>query len=838
MGIGQRIETWLRNLPPWSWCIAYFDSVKTRRRAVIPQMKKTTQDYLDQGKIGDALLVQLMGTAFIFLGDIGPTLKDAISVADMAAGAPDFLIKQFSHILIPALKNAASSEIAADMAELVGAVVTEPVVDLLMREARNPSADPMTIARKFHGIASGLPWAAETIDSILKAKWGEHAPQVGKNIMALYWGLGLGFLGWQTLAPLLSTGIQPGLERHFNREFQPARFTPAQITDLYGLGMRSQSDLTEALKDLGWRDQDIQAWVKLSYRSLSEGGLWDLYHKGQIDKPEMDKRLRAFGYDPADLPMVYLINEKAEVTESTASLYSTAKSAYRSKLINEAEFRQILTSLKHTPREIDLQVQLIQADWVIEGRQLTSGQIKELYNQRILGVSEATHRLVEQEYLPEDAADLIKAWDAEAVPKAARINRGTILQGYTQGVLSEKEAIDLLRTECGYDSTKAQLIVKIEKASAPTPPILGPQGAAPATLTMLSQWATAGLITKAQVLARPELERYNVTDRQRIADQMFLVEPSQAPQVNAGMLLEAYVHGVLERATVTTRLIALKYSAADTELMIKTAEANNPQVFAPVTPAAPAELGLSTLSDFAAAGLITRTEYEARPELSKYTKADRTKLADLTFAEAATAPVELSDSLLVAAFVYEVITEQGLTERLRSRGLSDTDIGLAIETIKLENPQVFGVTPRALLKQPSVGSVQLAYQRGLIDEAGFSGRLTSMGYTEDAVLMFRLNAEYQAPANPKQLTQAQVISLYKNEDISRGEAGRRMIELGYTVADAELLIKAQHKMVADTEAAAWFEAGLLDITGFSAIVTDLGFTVEEIDAYLSQFEEV
>ena len=838
MGIGERIRVWLRESSPWAWWAAYVKTVHDRRAAVIPQMKKTTQAYLDQGKIGDALLIQLVGTIYIFMGDIGPSLRDAIDIAQMAASAPAPIVKAFSAILIPALKTAASSEIASEMAELVGAVVTEPVVDLLMKEARNPSADPMTIARKFHGIASGLPWAAETIDSVLRAKWGEHAPQVGKNIMALYWGLGLGFLGWQTLAPLLSTGIQPGLERRFNREFMPTRFTPAQIADLYGLGMRSQSELTEALKDLGWRDEDIQAWVKLSYRTLSEGGLWDLYHKGQISKPDMDKRLRAQGYDPVDLPMVYLINEKEEVKESTASLYSTARAAFKSRLINEPEFRQILTSLKHTPREIDLQVQLIQADWVIEARQLTSGQIKELYNQRVLGTSEASHRLQEQEYTPEDAALLIKTWDAESVPKAARINRGTILEGFTAGVLSEQEAVNLLRSECGYDSTKAQLIITIEKATAPKPPLLGPQGAAPATLTMLSQWATAGLITKAQVLARPELARYVAQDRQRIADQMFLVEPSQAPQLTAGMLLETYVHGVLARPAVLARLVALKYPAADAELMVKTAEANNPQVFAPAVVEPPKELSLSTLADFAASGLITRAEYETRPELSKYAKADRSRLADLAFAEAASNPVELSDMLLVEAFVYEVIGEQGLAERLRSRGLSETDIGLAIETIKLENPQVFGVTPRALLRQPSVGAVQLAYQRGLIDEMGFSERLTSMGYTEDAVLMFRLNAEYQAPATPKQLTQAQVISLYKNEDISRGETQRRMIGLGYTISDAELLIKAQHKTVADTEAAAWFEAGLLDITGFAAIVTDLGFTTEEIDAYLSQFEEV
>ena len=113
-----------------------------------------------------------------------------------------------------------------------------------------------------------------------------------------------------------------------------------------------------------------------------------------------------------------------------------------------------------------------------------------------------------------------------------------------------------------------------------------------------------------------------------------------------------------------------------------------------------------------------------------------------------------------------------------------------------------------------------------------------MGYTEDAVLIFRLNAEYQAPANPKSLTQAQVLILYTSQDISRGEALRRLIGLGYTIADAELLIKGKHLAVSDTEAAAWFEAGLLDVTGFAAIVTDLGFTVEEIDAYLSQFEEV
>lgn len=834
-GIGRRILTWLEAIGPWMWAWNYAQAWRGRADQVKGEMRRQVVESMDRGDVGHALLVLVLGSAYVWFGDLVPAISASVDFAKFAAGASGPLMDEFAEILATGLEYAALSKPSTYMVNLVGTVVTTPIVKLLEDMANDPDQPIENFVRRFHGIATGLPWAADTIDSILRAKFGEHAPSIGKNIQSLYWGLGLGFLGWQTLAPLLESGLQPGLHRKYARIYKPARFTASQMADLYALGKRSQADVAAVLADLGWRDVDIQAWIDLSYRTIPESDLWDLYYDGHLSKSDMDGRLRALGYNPSDLPLVYHANPKPDVKQAPGYLLSTAKGAFKSQLIPESEFRNILNALHYSSQEADLQVQLITADRQVDARQLTVGQIRELYNAAVISRTEAQHHLAVLGYETPDAKSLVDAWDVEAAPKAVRLNRGTILEGFTDGVLSRDEAIGLLRSECGYDATQANLIVRIEQAQAPRPVAVGPQGAAPATLTQLAEWYKIGLINQAQLTARPELTLYAPEDRARIV-QAIVVQPEQLPKpLTAAVVLPAYQYGVLDRAEALDRLQATGLSKENADLTLLTFERAHPDVFGGAPAAQPKALSLTQLGQLAAAGLLTEDQFLQRPEMIRYAPPDRQLLGDLIYQEAASAQVELSAEALLQAFLFDVITEQQLSDRLSAKGLSAADAETLIATFKLQHPEIFGAPARVILRQPTVGAVQLAYQRGLIDADGFRSRLGAMGYNDDAIQLFQLNAEFQVPANPKPLTQAQVIRLYRQTDISRGDALRRLVQLGYTINDAELLIRAEHLTVADSEAAAWFEAGLLDLTGASAIWTDEGFTVDEIDAYLSQF---
>jgi hypothetical protein len=498
------------------------------------------------------------------------------------------------------------------------------------------------------------------------------------------------------------------------------------MSDLFALGERSAAQVQEYLRDQGWKDEDIASWIKLSYRQVSEGGLWDLYHQGQIGKAEMDQRLRGFGYDPAELPLVYKVNEKADVSEARNFAVSTAKSALKQRLIDVAEFRSILTELRYQPREIDLLVQLLTAEQEEAERELSTSQIRSLYEARIIGRDEASHYLLQLRYSGENSERLIRAWDNEALPKPARINKSTILEAFTDGVLSRQETLAMLQTEAGYTAQQAEFLVKVEETERPA--------------------------------------------------------PVETPEVAAA--------------------------------------------------------SLSLLADFVQAGLITRADLEGRTEIQRFRPEDQARIIELMFQqpEVITVGLELPEALLESAYVHGVITRDILLTRLVARGLSEEDAEIQVRTLELANPDVFGEFRAFYLRQPSIGSLQLALQRGLLDEPGFRSRLEALGYSQDAIEIELFNAQYQAPAEPKQLTKTDVMSLYRKQIIGRAETQRRLLQIGYTTVDVELLIKAEGLALEDTQASDFFLAGFLDSAAFVALATEAGYTPEEIEDYFTRLE--
>jgi hypothetical protein len=726
--IGDRMKDWFRSLPIVGSLAAWLIAWQDRRQANREQLTRIVQAAWASNKPGAVLAALVYAALNEILGDIpfvGPELLAPMEAgrkvgADFGSDPQGFLQDM--------LHKFGSSDATQGFAEFVGTIITEPVVSLLEKYATEENPDPHAMARSFHGIASGLPWAAEMMDSILKAAAGEHAPSVGRHVMSLYWGLGLGFLGWQTLAPLLSSGLQPNLERYYNRLYRPTRFTPAQVTDLFALGDWSADKVRTYLQDQGWRDEDIETYLRLSYRSLGEGVLWDLFDKGQISKAEMDKRLRGLGYNPADIPLVHLSHEKDDVAEAGRFLISTVKSALRDGRMGEEEFRQILTDMKYAVREIDLIIEEINLDRQQQARDVTLSNVRTLYSNRVIGRDEAVKYLTDIDYSPDLAGKLVQAWDNEDLPKPARINKSTILEAFTKGVFTRDEAKTALQQEAGYNANQSELLVKIEETPFP--------------------------------------------------------ERVKPPEVKG--------------------------------------------------------LTLSLMADFVQLGLVTRGDIEARAELDRYTPEDKEKLVTLLFSQTPQdlSALEISPATLEDAYLFGLITRDQLLTRFTARGMPPEDAELEVKTFELANPQVFGEFVPQLLRRPSVGDIQLAFQRKLIDEAGFRQRLQALGYNEDAVTIFLFNAQYQAPVKPKELTKADLLGLYGDKIISRAEAERRLLALGYLAPDVELLLQREAVSLADTLLASYFEAGLIDLTGFAFQATQEGFSAAEIDDYLAQFTGV
>jgi hypothetical protein len=724
-GIGGRIWGWLRLLPPSVWFDKQFEGVRTRIDEVFEVSKILVEMYARNQQYLEAAGYLFVTTVYVITGWPFLSPSEIQSVTKKAQDEYTDLAKDPSLYLARKLDEAMKTPGVQEVAETVGSFITQPVLTLFEHYATADNPDIHEFSRAFHGYMISLGWAGGIVDAALKVPLGDRAPSVGNALMSMYWSLGLGFLGWQTLAPLLSAGLQPNLERYYNKLYRPKRFSASEIRDLFALGKISAEQLDEALREEGWQDRDIRTWLELSYRNLSEGVVWQLYEDNVLSQDQVEDRLRANGYNPTDIPLLFQAHPKDEESDTGKFLRSTAKTAFKDGLIDEMEFREILTTLRYAKREIDLQIATLTEEKDVELKNLTVSQIKQLYVARLIDRIEAEHHLQVQEISPTAIAKLVALWDSESQPKPVRLNRSTITAAYREGVIDRSRMTNLLQSESGYNSEQAEIIARTE---------------------------------------------------------------------------DAYV----ERTGLGLA-------------------------------AGPRAISLAMLRDFAQAGLITRADAEDRSEIQQFASEDRPLIIDYLFAQAYEESLELSVDMLAEAYVFGLITREQLQARMGAKGIVAEEVETFIRTVELNNPEVFGeFTPR-YVRIPSTGQLDLALQRGLIDEEAYRDRLSSIGYNEDGIRILLFNAQYQTPVEPKKLSDANVLKLYRLNKISRANALDRLVQNGYVLDDAKLLVEAEQLAPEDTEIAAAYAAGYVDLGAVLAVLTEEGFTPDEIQGWVDTY---
>jgi hypothetical protein len=716
-GLGDILQDWLKGIPPWSWqemWQAGFD----KRRVEVVKWFVVTGVPLMKGRHWDWAWQAIMTLVYMVFG------VDPIGIKTPVSPGPSFFDDPVGEVkrLTDTIQN---NKNVADLEQFIGSLTTDRVMAVVRKYADMESPDP----RAFENEAQGMLRLPTVIGVLLEmgvevASAGQIRG-IGQLLMNLESSSGMQHMMNAAVMPLFRSGIQPKLDRFYNRQYHPERFSAAQISDLFALGKRSADEVRAVLRDTGWRDEDIQAWIDLSYRTVSESDLWTLYHAGQVAKPEMDARLRALGYRPEDMALVYKANPGDEAKGAKDVLLSTAKSAYKNDLISESDFRRILQEQKYVPQEIELQLQLLNLQRTTDESEFNRGEIRILYSNRVIARPEAESYLTLTGMTASQAGLLVSAWDKADSPAPVRINQATIREAFYDGVLTREESKKRL-TEVGYDSPDAELMVKTwEIESLPRVAAPGPRGAGALTLGQIADLIAAGLLNRAEALARPELERY--------------------------------------------------------------------------------------------------------------AEADRLNLVELMVRQPATQRLDVSQSVLVEAYRLNLLTRADFYDRLLERGLSAEDAELTLVTIDAQLAEEAAGITSGTLKRPSVGALQLALQRGLLTVEEFRSILMNLGFNDDAIAIYSFNAQYQAPAKPQALPRTTVLDLYVKGKIGRADTQYRLVGLGYTVKDAQLLIEAEMVKPEDSEVAQAYLAGYVSEAAAGTWLLEAGFSAAEIQVFFRQY---
>jgi hypothetical protein len=715
--LGETIKNWLLSWGIGKWLAAYNEAFHQRMSIVGKWLAERGLPLMYNRNL--TWLPELLAASFYLYTGI-----DLTSVSQPQKPPPppwQDPSKYVADMVSSFMGNAAVREAA----ETVGAAITTPFLSVMEGYAGKEVTDPHEIARAFHGTTAGLALMGGMADTLAQGASAGLVRSIGPMFASMYWNMGLGFLGWQTLAPLLSNGLQPPLERYYARLYRPMRFNAAQMGELFSLGEASGDELAQVLRDQGWRDPDIERYRRLSYKRTSESEVWKLYNAGQISRDEVEKRLRGFGYDPQDIPLQFRVNDLDHTQEAKEVLVSTAKSAFQNRIMSESEFRAVLAKQHYPAQEIDLEVQLIKLSQQQERAELSRADIRQLLRTRTIARPEALAYLTKTGLAKEQAELLISSWEESDAPTPARINQSTIRAAFVAGVLDTGAAIQWLN-KVGYDAAASSLLLKTWQTElAIKQPLVGPLGLGKLSLAQLENMYQEGLLTADQIALRPELNRYSDEDKALIIRLITTAQGPKAATVSLAVLTDAYRYHIIDRTELVRRLVGTGLTEADAELQAQ-------------------------------------------------------------------------------------VIDQRLAE---------------------EQARAAHVT----VKRPSVGALQLALQRGLLSVDEFDAKMKDLGFDDEAINIYRFNAQYQSPSQPQDLSKTDVLSLYKKQKLTRSETQYRLVKIGYTVEDARLLIEAQGLTPDDTEIGqAWIQ-GLLDTDAAAQILSEYGFSAEEIQAFFARY---
>jgi len=219
-------------------------------------------------------------------------------------------LTNFVKILIEMMKDLATG--IFDAAETTFYPLAETVIrDLfeLLETPEKPSYESAVArAARWLGMSAGVNATMVFISFLSQVLPGVSITALNRLVDWWYWGLGMGFMGWQIIAPLTRATLLDPLDRYYRRRYRPRHMTAGLARAAYRDGVLTKDQLVDALQDEGIDDDDIEAIVALEdvrrarriphARVLPPATLGRLYRYDAISRDVFVQGLQAYGLSP------------------------------------------------------------------------------------------------------------------------------------------------------------------------------------------------------------------------------------------------------------------------------------------------------------------------------------------------------------------------------------------------------------------------------------------------------------------------------------------------------------------------------------------------------------
>lgn len=157
--------------------------------------------------------------------------------------------------------------------------------------------------------------------------------------------LGLGRLIRRALTPLIQTTIATPLQWNLNRQYRPKRLSEAQMFLGFQQGVYTEEQFTDALRQMGYRDTDVEALVKGLTAKNSVVEIAALQRHNILDHDTSIQRLRDVGFslDAATRALIAADCERAD--HWVQKIVMEYGKLYEQGEIDQGQFDQFIETL-------------------------------------------------------------------------------------------------------------------------------------------------------------------------------------------------------------------------------------------------------------------------------------------------------------------------------------------------------------------------------------------------------------------------------------------------------------------------------------------------------------
>ena len=577
----------------------------------------------------------------------------------------------------------------------------------------------------------------------------------------------------------------------------PRRF--GELMELVGFGLRPTGQVAGGGPGGGrtWAEAFWAAHWDLP--SITQG--FEMYHRevtlpdgSTFDEPKLMLLLRALDVMP---------NWRDPLRQIAYNVVTRVdiRRMYQDGVVDEDKVRQVYRHLGYTPEDADGLTEMVKIRYPRGGkkegedlRELTLSTVKQAYVRRLIDRDEALEKLLALDHPEEDAELVLSIWDFDLewnpslrfeVP-FKDLSRSVITDAYRRGVFDfNRAAVELV--EAGYTQDDAEILLQLEDLKLQ-------QELTDMEVDLILQDARAQDITLAEAESRLlglGLEPARVTFLVRREE---LRRLTKTRTLTVSQISRAFRDGIFTEDLFLEKVGILGYTADDAAVLLG--------LEGPVEQAK-RQLSRSEVEKLLRRQEITRDNALARLTAMGYLPED---------AELVVGSVErqLERTLVERLLEQALLTRAEALDRLVKAGWSSADADLIVRSCeqKMAEEAAEPEPEETPSRELSRTLVEKFLREKLLSRDQALDRLVRAGFTPgDAELIvlsverkLAAEAEPPPPPTPRELERALVERLMREGLLSRAQALERLIRVGFTPGDAELIVTSVEGKLAEEAA--------------------------------------